>query len=197
MDAKTRETLELFVEKARVLEDRSFTKLIMEHGLSFEIKVGSSSQIEHTIPERESIKASIVTLRMFVQNNDPISIENISNLLNEPTLSREWKELFIEKRDQLNSYLDHSGGIGIVVDEKEFTNREIFDTFVYGSIAHSAKNHRPRYQQWKSLGRLSFSIDEYAFAVIVMDILTLIWEIADATELELGGSINLQEGRQN
>jgi hypothetical protein len=64
MEAATQKTLEKFVEKARQLENSQFAKLNVEHGLSLEIKFGSSSQIKRTIPGREPMEASILRGRL-------------------------------------------------------------------------------------------------------------------------------------
>ncbi len=186
MEITTRQTLELFVEKADLLKGERFAESILESDLFLRIKFNLPGEVEHTIPESEFIGSCILTLRMFFQNNDCISIWRIAELLDDPGLSREWKDFFSEKRDQLNSYLDHPGGIGIACGEKLFTNREIFKVFVYGDIAHTNKEKRAIYQEWKNFGVI-FSIIKYAFATILTDILILIWEISDATKQELDG----------
>ncbi len=183
MEDKTRKTLKLFVEKACLLRERNFAQHVRENGLTTTVKFGPDSQIKHTIPDRESIESSILTTRMFFQNKDSISFCNVAKLLDDSNLSDGFKENFTEKRGELNSYLD--GVSGINFNEKTITNRKIFEVFVYGDLAHSNEKERAVYLDWKR--HKLFIVLEQAFAIILMDILELIWKVSDAVESELEG----------
>lgn len=186
MKDKTRETFELFIEKANLLEEKTFVKNSIANGLNLNIQFGSPRQIKHNISDREFIESVVVTVRMFYQDNDRISFRKIASLLSDPSLSQTFIAFFNERRKELNVYLDSFGEIQGVWDGKELTNRNIFDTFVYGDIAHTNEEKRAVYLKWKELGTL-FILIEYLFVRILMDVVLLIVEVADAMKLELAG----------
>jgi hypothetical protein len=190
---KTRENLSLFVEKADSLRQKSFSQDALRDGLTVTLHMNTSGGgVQRNLPDQEQIESAIVTLRLFVQGNDAISLEKIDKLLTDQGLSFEWKKYFRQKHNQLKTYLDNVPETGVELmgnpnsencDNRNYSNREIFDTFVYGEIAHTDSKHRPTYLIWRSLP--IYPLFEYVFISIVMDIVLLIGEIADRTRLEL------------
>lgn len=72
---------------------------------------------------------------MFVQNNDRISLGNMSKIFaKEPGLAP-LKERFDTARCQINSALDNRNGIDFFGNN--YTNREVFELLLYGAKAHA------------------------------------------------------------
>jgi len=115
-------------------------------------------------PSQESIDAFILTLRLFGQNNDKISTGNMSMLYDRIPTSEANKHEFKQLRTQLNDFLDMPSGMKL--NEKEFTNREIFDAKVYGDLAHMTKDKRETYEQLKSVEPFLMIINTYFQAIL-------------------------------
>jgi malonyl CoA-acyl carrier protein transacylase len=72
--------LRLFNRKAELLTQRSFFAHMVSDGSNVGVKWdrGAGWESSFTGPDDESIEASVLTIRQFMQNNDPISIHNVA-----------------------------------------------------------------------------------------------------------------------
>jgi len=187
VNQSTRETLELFVEKADLLKSRNFFKIIQEQGgikISVSMKIGQPVAINDNVPDPESVDAMMVTFRMFIQDNDRISIRNLSKLLVDPGLSGNWKDRYSQARDTLNQALDGHLGLDLRHEGHTLTARQIMDTFIYGEIAHTNSEKRAQYQRWLSSPMYDFL--KYQFASAVKTTLECIFYIAYWSNQEIG-----------
>lgn len=85
--------------------------------------------------EGESIDAVLLTLRMFMQNNDRISIQKIAKIYAEEEELSGYKSQFDTLRDAINGYLNQFNGV--VFFGSKYTNKEILDLVLYGLKGHS------------------------------------------------------------
>lgn len=137
------EKLQLFNRKAERLEQYQLWKYLESNQPSFQV---SGGQITNNLPDYEIIEAPLITLRLFMQDNDYISIRNISKIyLNNPAISDELKKAFAESRSNFNHFIDapslFSRSSLIWINKRErhtttYTRREILETLLYGEIAH-------------------------------------------------------------
>jgi len=75
------DTLSLFNEKATELEQSSFLETWKTHGSgSFDLIPGPFRAIRKDGPTAESVKAFLLTFRLFCSDRDGISIREISKL---------------------------------------------------------------------------------------------------------------------
>ena len=170
------EILELFNERAARIGrlTRFIDSLQSEPLVSIKIDANGMAKTEK-LPDEESLSAAILTLRMFIQNNEPISLYNMSELYSRINVPQDLKDKFNELRDALNCYLDKSSnvtisdtslGYGKILESEsgqKHTNRELMNTYIYGHYAHCDESKRKVFKKidkqpsFASIGRLVFT----------------------------------------
>ncbi len=132
MRDQTRQILELFVEKADLLETRNFVKHVTEHGITLNLRMTQDEPtiLTQNLPGDEALAALIVTIRMFIQDNDSISLRNLDKLMDDPGLSGNWKAQVTDVRDQNNVYLNSLPPITVDYEGVRPTSLEILKVFV-------------------------------------------------------------------
>ena len=137
MQADTIADLKRFNKKADWLLNSTFADAMLRNdsGFIFEWKKNKGVDTLLIGAEGESVDAVLLTLRMFIQNNDRISIHNIAELYSlEPQL-HPFKQEFDTLRTKLNTYLDTKNDI--VFFGKNYTHREIIELLLFGDKGHS------------------------------------------------------------
>lgn len=131
--------LELFNEKANVLRHSSFVEKQLRNQSAFMISCSEGQKPESVLigAEGESVDAAFLTLRMFIQNNDRISIGNIAKIYQSEIYISSFRQEFESVRCQINTYLDSK--VEIEFFDKKYTNKEIIHLLLYGSKGHSNK----------------------------------------------------------
>lgn len=137
------EKLKLFNKKAERLEQYKIWQFLEENTPSW---TRSSGLTSNNYPDDELIEAPCITLRLFMQDNDHISIRNMAKIYdNNPYIPNELKTAFVESRNTFNNFLDKNSLFSVQsmiwISESErattnYTNREIFEALLYGEIAH-------------------------------------------------------------
>ncbi|PSN18729.1 hypothetical protein C7271_11025 [filamentous cyanobacterium CCP5] len=196
-----RDILEAFNEKADTL--KSFDRMIEAmNKIKVGIKnpaEGSHSEAILEGPDKESIHACILNIRFFMQNNEEISIYNLNKVYER--LSNPKKIKFKEIRQSLNTYLDAPSSLSKTITPRPsllqsvndirddifeiidfinscevifYTNREIFDAFIYGDLSHMTK--RAEYQKiHKSYGHFSI----FVFWTILRNFMRHVFDIQE------------------
>lgn len=189
MTTDSREQMSRFVERAdRVERSRYLRRVIEQGGTSVNFnwsREAGGGTITTNHPDEEAVDALILTARMFVQNNDPISFGNMANLDDDAGISSEWKEQIQGVRQSLNGYLYSKSFLNI--DGKHYTNWEIFDVFLYGHLAHTNMDKATLYKLWSS-NQLGFPIVQQAFHMAVMHLLHAVSRLATLCRMELAGA---------
>ncbi len=144
------ETLEIFVESADELVNSSFLKQASNGGIGTSISTpdGRMLAFDRTGPEHESVKALLLTIRFFCQDNET-SIRNVAGIVANMSVADTLKNQFSTSQAELNTYLDGSPSIGFPSGDGAATNREIFETFLYGTFAHANREKRRRVKAWR------------------------------------------------
>ncbi|MCD6591050.1 MAG: hypothetical protein J7K72_03715 [Candidatus Aenigmarchaeota archaeon] len=140
------DVLKLFNEKVDRLHTRSFVEKLKKLGYEIHLKNEFDGKLYG--PDDESVEAFVLTIRFFYQNNEKISLSNMSEIYEKLPISPKVKREFERIRNELNTFLDSK--TRFTINGKEITNREIFETFLYGDLAHSNKTKRKTYEFWKS-----------------------------------------------
>lgn len=149
-------TLKLFNEKVDKLINSRFVKHIQENkGLKVSIKssVGEKVDISHNLPDQDAIDAFVLTVRFFIQDNEPTSLRNMAKLYNEVSVASEIKDDFNYIRDKLNSELSKKSMF--TLQGKHLTRGEIFDTFIYGGLAHAETKKKEDFDKWMRIEPLA------------------------------------------
>ena len=168
-------TLRYFNDKVNHLATLQFTKYVTEHTISTPSLLAGERFIEEAVePGQEAIEAFVLTLRFFIQDNEPISIRNLAALYDQLPVSEEARALVRGTRDQLTVALDSYSPLGI--EGRRLRYGEIFDTFLYGWLAHGRdKQERETASRWRAEPR-RFAYLRTLFIMSLMDYIeTLYW----------------------
>lgn len=187
MKAASREQLLRFVERSDRVERSAYVKRVLDQGgtkLTINWTSGQGGSITTTVPNEEEVDALVLTARMFVQNNDPISFGNLARLDTDPGISAGWKEQMCEAREKLNDHLDADSLAS--ADGARLTNRDIFYTFLYGGLAHTDPKRGPLFRQWKS-NPVVFATMEFAFHATLFRLAHTVRCLGAYTKMELAG----------
>jgi hypothetical protein len=145
------EALCLFNEKANEMKDSSYVKFFLENKPKTTISKNQEDDIKiKTIePNDESLKSFVLTLRLFLQNNDQISINNINEIYKKlPKNFQKEKESFSRARAKINHILDSN--INFIDNNNIMTYRDVLNIFIYGHLAHLKNDKRKIYKDWIS-----------------------------------------------
>ena len=195
------ERIKLFNEKATKIKNSPFYEKIKLRQQFITIKFTQGQQtIDHNLSDENSLEAFLLTFRMFVQNNDAISFQNMLSCYSEINFSQESKQRFTALRDNLNNYLDSMcafylyetsdgltgfgfGSFSNQDDEatERFTKRQFMENYIYGEYAHSNESKRIKIQKIKSNAE-SESIGQFCLQDILKTIIGFIDEAAKINE---------------
>ena len=179
------ESLKLFNEKAEKLKSYNFTKNIISDGFGITIsaKEDEPVNIETRFPTNESIEAFILTLRFFIQDNEISSFRNLAKVYSNLPSYRDEKRAFFNTRDELYDFLNSPDkSLNIKINTKEFSNKEIFEIFIYGGLAHANKSKKKIYDEWMANPMLK-PITENAFINVMSGILQCILHVQELNDL--------------
>lgn len=129
--------LELFVEKSQWLMSSNFYQAVQDDTTGTMLAYSKDHGEEFVLlgPEGECIDAALLTLRMFMQNNERISIQNMSKIFEKEELLAEYRADFGGIRERLKKRLSENGNV--YVSGKGYTLGETLDLFLYGSRSHA------------------------------------------------------------
>lgn len=142
------DALRLFNEKAQQLLDNRFTKHVLENSTSFKFTGGVNEplQVELNIPDEDALKAFVLTVRFFCQNSERTSLSNMAAVYDRLPIPQEAKDRLHQSRQLFNEYLDAKSNIKF--RDEDLYNRTIWDTFLYGELAHSDPEKKAVYDSW-------------------------------------------------
>lgn len=190
MKAKTRETLKLFVEKAALIRGRAFWRFFEEggeiaFGFGVDFATGRLRDVTFTGQDEEARDALMMTLRFFLQDNESISLRNMSKLSTDDAgLSAARTVGYAQLHSEINQSLDDPAeSLGREIGLPGLTRRQVLNTWLYGEIAHAKPCKRAQYQAWRRLP--TFPLIEFVFASTVSSLLCTILNVAELAEAEL------------
>lgn len=137
---KVKDILILYNEKIDKLMNSRFVKFLTSNDLKFSINYTPENEVtvSSNFADQDALDAFGVTIRFFNQNNEPISVCNMSKIYHESGFfSDELKKDFDFARTHLNKNLDKDSNI--ITASGALKNRDIFDIVLYGGIVHSTR----------------------------------------------------------
>lgn len=177
---KTIEILKLFNSKAEKIINSSFKNEIKNKDVGETLKWELDDKTQElkfdysVVNHNEDfINSVLMPLRLFVQNNESISIGNMANIYENIPIDEKYKNAFRKIRHELNTFLDEPAKT--LLDDNP-TRRQLFETVLYGEIAHLTKDNRKILEKWQSdkvvwdLAYIEFQriIHDYIFAIHLM-----------------------------
>jgi hypothetical protein len=148
--------LRYFNEKVKELLESSFVKAVTTPNagvtLEFEGREDGSGELRAKVrgPSHEAIKAFVLTLRFFIQDNETISLRNIASLYDAGNIDPQQKAYFNSARGAVNKLLDSPNLMNVSYNNNIPTNREVMEVFLYGGLAHANPPKVERFKEWMS-----------------------------------------------
>jgi len=185
MNKKSEETLRNFIAKATTLKKYSFLKSSKKLRLTLSItpnEEGFCCYIQGV--EQEQIDAFLFTFRLFIQDNDNISIRYLfNNVFNDPEISEKWKNIFSQLRHKLNIYLDdYPTERERPTTQKSPKRRDILNIMLYGNLSHLTRN-----KEYEERMQLFFNpgYDDYQLIIILRKCYKIINAVSFISKKEL------------
>jgi len=169
----TQRTLKLVIEKADKLRGLRFTRYLIDGGsigFSATAPDGGGFVVQREGPDEEAIDAFVLTLRFFVQDNEPTSLNNIDKLFSGLPLEPARIKAVSGTHHAINDYLD--GSSHHFVGGRGLTRREIFEVFLYGGLAHANAEKKTTYDRWAN--------DEIGFLTLQMEFTDILVKLLKA-----------------
>ena len=119
---------------------------------------------------QDEIDAFVLTLRLFNQDNDRISIHRLSQIYAAGWIPVEAQKCFEEARNEINNFL---GSVSILqFGNQHITVGTIVDIVIYGGMAHTNKQKAEIFSSWINGGIQGFIWAEFhAYARKMLDVL--------------------------
>ena len=167
-------TLRLFNDKADKLKSLSFFQKTFNQNTGFNLSwhQGGPPRAERRGPDAESIDAFVLTLRFFVQDNEPTSLRNMARLYAQLPIAEAAKQDFRKARAAINKSL--ATATFVRFEGRQLMKREVFDVFLWGGLAHANQDKKALYDKWRGIHFL-FPILENEFIVMLADFLNAIF----------------------
>lgn len=144
--------LELFREKAKELEDSIFVRSIATKkslGTTLNWSKDRPVTTEREGPTEDEIRSSVLTIRLFRQDNDRISIRKTAKLIESLPVDQSLKDEYNQNRSDLNSFLDSQTSVVFDLGSDLITRRFLFDTFLYGFYSHLEVSKQQLIYEWR------------------------------------------------
>lgn len=175
--------LQLFNEKAEKLQRSSFTKYVETETIGFTVVPrGAVVDVYAVGPDPEVVEAFVLTLRFFVQDNEPTSFRNMGALYEELPIGKDLIRQFQEGRTAINSFLDR--GSHMTVNGKAFSNREILEVFLWGGLAHANPTKKATFDGWLADGHL-YPLMQMSFHDTLVELLRFVFWVREHNSLAL------------
>lgn len=137
LNEKNIEVFKLFDEKFKKLKNGTFIRYIKRNGLHFSYSFEKEKfNNTHKHPTENAIDTFVLNIRLFIQDNDKISIRKLVPIYEKCPYSN-LKDMFYKNRKMLNDYLGSK--FPFKINKKNITLRQIFNGFIYSQIAHTSK----------------------------------------------------------
>lgn len=195
------EAISLFVETADELRQGGFWQNTVQHGVSFSFALekddGPMIDTKFRGLDLDTLKGTLLTLRMFMEQRDSIAAVRLKNsLVSDGDDDRHRRTEALALLDEIKTFLDTP-----VLSEPEdanvvpelwhpikdrpvpLTHRDVFNTFLYGRYSHMSVNEHDLYRQWKQSPRFGFF--EFTFYTIVDELLCAVFNTADILRREI------------
>jgi hypothetical protein len=142
---QAREALLLFNEKAERLERSGFIKQLDKTPLSLSLTIGvPDPAITTTAPGEDPVDAFVLTLRFFLQDNEPSSFGRLAEVYEALPIPEALREKFRIGRHNLNVFLDSPVSMSVIIKGNAIgpRRRDVLEIFLYGDLAHAQPHRR-------------------------------------------------------
>lgn len=187
MPLTNREILEVFIESVDDLIESRYLAQAKAGGVGSSVSFlkGLGMVMGRSGPERDSVKAVLLTIRFFCQDNEKTSLQNMDALIQTLPVVQDLKDRFTKARAEFNTHLQKPPVVGFPAESGADTNGSIFDTFLYGEFAHANPEKRRRLKNWEAQPwinglRSQFDLTLLNFISCVVVMRQIVQEILDS-----------------
>jgi hypothetical protein len=149
--------LTLFEERAADLEKMSFWRSIFDEpsGVKHSWDRDTGLTTERFGPTDEARNAFCLTFRMFIQENEPCSFQNLERvyqyLYDEGHISQRDYGYFQSVLAAIAELKEPISDVPIIIDGVSLTPWYILDIIIYGDLSHSNEKKRAVFKHWRSI----------------------------------------------
>ena len=148
MIAEAVRRLELFNAKATKLNGSRFLAAARSGRQGYRIagKLGVGYELESHLPDDEDIESYVLTLRLFLQRLDRIDLKSIATTYESLPVSSTLQTRAGGIAKSVELYLDAQSPI--IIDQQRLSRRTVWETILYGGLAHANPDKHPTYVTW-------------------------------------------------
>lgn len=150
LSIEQRRRVALFDEMVGVLLDSRFVQRVLGGPVTTRLtweqdRNGGSMTVDNDGPDDESVRALVLTIRMFIQSRDGISFGEMREIYDDPSVPPDLRSRFHECRDGINEFLDAApSGVSLNHNGQVLSRREILDVDgVRRALARQPAETRP------------------------------------------------------
>jgi hypothetical protein len=184
-----RRTLRLFNEKAEKLNSLQFVAALRAGKGSYKMKgrVGQPLQVTGDFASVDEVDAFVLTLRLFIQDNEPISIRRLVAAYEQTPELAPLLDKVRGIREKLNKHLD--GPSPIIWQLEQVPRRRILEVFLYGGLAHTHRGKTEEYASWMEHEYMAMPFQAEFYDIVAALTQTVFWLRQENLEaLEILGS---------
>ena len=166
--------LRRFNLKAAKIESGSFLKHACSPDNRVELSFRSNEylSVTKTGPSEESVDSMALTLRLFIQERDGLSLRQVADMYHDLPLTEVEKANAQGGYDSITEYLGRNSRFR--PDGKDFTNRDLLDLYMYGHLAHLNNDKRAVFDLYVS-GPIGMFINAFFEDVVLEVIHVILW----------------------
>jgi hypothetical protein len=136
-------------------------------------RVGHPVEVTGDFATVDEVDAFVLTLRLFVQDNEPISVRRLATLYEQTPELTPLLDKVRGLREKLNTYLD--GLSPIVWQQEQLPRRRILDVFLYGGLAHTHQGRTEEYSRWMEHEYMAMPFQAEFYDIVAALTQTVFW----------------------
>jgi hypothetical protein len=144
--------LRLFNTKAEELNESPFIAAVRAGKVNWSAhwERDKGGEVVPNLPDEWDINGYVLPFRLFFQDRDGFSFDCLSQLYPKLDISNCLKV----RADEVQGYVKrHMGALSpVILDGEQMGRQQIFDTLMYGGLAHVNEDKQPMYDKWASHG---------------------------------------------
>lgn len=172
------ETLDLFVQRARELEQTRLIKSKASATWSMQLTHEGVTAFTTMEPEEEDLRSFLLTFRQFVSADEPVFLFRIHNLLYPRLADDELKGHLAAAREAIKS-AGRGNGIHVIHNDVEVSPERLADLWINGVYFHNDRSKRRELEAYLSFPPL---MAKHQFIWFVLGVTKVIFLIASLIE---------------
>jgi hypothetical protein len=172
---EARRILGLFTTKAEKLNGLQFLTALRSGKGSYKMqgRIGAPVEVTGDFATVDEVDAFVLTLRLFIQDNEPISLRRIGQLYQDTPELAQVAERVAELRAKMNKFLDADSPV--VWQKQQLPRRRILDVFFYGGLAHTHLEKTQEFARWMEHEYMAMPFQAEFYDIVAAITQTIFW----------------------